>query len=108
MSLKSLLSKLLLEARTRSALSQRDLARRGGTAQSVVARIELGGTRPTTATLERLVDAAGFELEVSLRPKAVLDPRMLDDVPRILRLEPGDRLREVGNISRLTALARRA
>lgn len=89
-------------------MSQRGLAERAGTAQSVVARIELGTTSPTTQTLDRLVDAAGFELELTLRPKAVLDPQILDDVPRILRLSPEDRLREVANIGRLFAQARRA
>jgi hypothetical protein len=32
---------------------------------------------------------------------------MLADVPRILRLSPEDRLREVGNVARFTAAARR-
>ncbi len=89
-------------------MSQRQLAARARTAQSVVARIELGETRPTTETLERLVNAAGFELAVSLRPRAVLDRQVLDDVPRILRLRPEDRLREVANLDRLFASARRA
>jgi transcriptional regulator with XRE-family HTH domain len=105
---KPLSEKILLDARRRAGLSQRGLAERAGTAQSVVARIELGTTSPTTQTLDRLVDAAGFELELTLRPKAVLDPQILDDVPRILRLSPEDRLREVANIGRLFAQARRA
>lgn len=102
---KLLLDNLLREARGRAGLSQRGLARRAGTAQSVVARIELGTTSPTTETLERLVDAAGFELEFSIRPKLVLDPQELDDVPRILRLSPENRLREVGNLSRFITAA---
>lgn len=100
--------RILLDARRRAGLSQRHLARRAGTAQSVVARIELGETSPTTETLERLVGAAGFELNVSLRPKALLDPQVLDDVPRILRLAPEDRLREVANVARLAAAVRSA
>ena len=74
----------------------------------MVARIELGATRPTTETLERLVQAAGFELALTVRPRAVLDRQVLDDVPRILRLSPEDRLREVANLARLLAQARRA
>jgi transcriptional regulator with XRE-family HTH domain len=108
MARKPLSSALLLDARRRARLSQRQLARRARTAQSVVARIELGATRPTTETLERLVHAAGFELALTLRPRAVLDRQMLDDVPRILRLSPEDRLREVANLARLLAQARRA
>ncbi len=88
-------------------MTQLGLARRAGTTQSVVARIELGTTSPATTTLERLLAAAGFELEVTLRPKPVLDPQLLDDMPRIRRLSPEDRLREVANINRLPTAARR-
>ncbi len=97
----------MIDARERSGLSQRALARRAGTAQSVVARIELGTTSPTTDTLGRLVEAAGFELRMSLVPKLVLDPQELGDVPRILGLSPEQRLREVANIDRFLAAARR-
>jgi hypothetical protein len=57
---------LLRQARTRAGLSQRDLAERAGTSQSVVARVESGVTDPGTATLLGLLDAAGFELRVAL------------------------------------------
>ena len=107
MASKLLSNQILLDARERAGLSQRALALRAGTAQSVVARIELGATSPTTATLRRLLDAAGFELGMSLRPKLVLDSRELDDVPRILGLTPEQRLREVANVDRLVAAARR-
>jgi transcriptional regulator with XRE-family HTH domain len=108
MARKPLSAWLLLDARGRANLSQRQLAQRARTAQSVVARIELGRTQPTTDTLERLVNAAGFELAVSLRPRVVLDRQVLDDVPRILRLSPENRLREVANLNRLVASVRRA
>jgi len=62
------LAALLKDARIRAGLSQRALAEKGGTSQSVVARIELGITSPTTATLNRLLEAAGQALDVSLRP----------------------------------------
>lgn len=88
-------------------MSQRSLAKRANTAQSVVARIELGETSPTLRTLERLLEAAGFELELGVHPKPVLDRQLLDDVPRIRRLSPEDRLREVANLSRLVSSARR-
>jgi len=104
---KPLSTSILLDARERSGLSQRALAQRAGTAQSVVARIELGATSPTTDTLRRLLDAAGFELGMSLRPKLVLDPQELNDVPRILGLTPEQRLLEVANIDRLVVAARR-
>ncbi len=97
---------LLATARERSGMTQRELARRARTAQSVVARIELSETSPSLRTLSRLLRAAGFELSSTLRRIAV-DPAMLDDVPRILALTPEERLREVGQVSRFISAARR-
>ncbi len=98
---------LLKEARRRVGLSQRALARRAGTSQSVVARIELGITDPSSGTLGSLLEAAGFELIVRLEPAAIVETHMLDDVRRILSLTPEERLREVANLSRFLAEARR-
>jgi len=95
-------------ARTRAGLSQRQLAHRAGTTQSVVARIELGETSPTWDTLTRLVAAAGFDLDARLTLRPVAQSHMLADVPRILGLTPEERLREVANASRFAAAARRA
>ncbi len=98
---------LLRTARTRAALSQRKLASRAGTSQSVVARIELGVTDPSCETLSRLLAAAGFDLDAELSVRAAIDPHMLDDVARILRLTPEERLAEIANASRLTTAVRR-
>jgi transcriptional regulator with XRE-family HTH domain len=100
-------ARLLLAARTSAGLSQRALARRAGTAQSVVARIEAGDSSPTWATLERLLGGAGFLVQADLEPRPVLDRQLLDDVPRILRLSPEDRLREVANVARFLTGASR-
>ncbi len=99
-------AKLLHAARERGGLTQRELAKRAGTAQSVVARIELGETSPSWSTLERLLEAAGFALSTSLR-RVQVDPQLLDDVPRILALSPEQRLREVAQVSRFLSGARR-
>jgi predicted transcriptional regulator len=100
-------ARLLTLARDRAGLTQRELARRAGTAQSVVARIEVGQTSPTVETLTRLLAAAGFELRSELVVRPVVDTHMLDDVSRILAMSPEERLREVANISRFEAAARR-
>ena len=99
---------VLEQVRSRAGLSQRALAKRARTAQSVVARIESGEAIPTLGTLDRLVAACGYELELGVQPKPVLDRQLLDDVPRILRLTPEQRLREVAALSRFVAGARRA
>lgn len=70
----SQVSGALAKARTAAALTQRELAQRARTAQSVVARIERGQANPTIGTLERLLDVAGFELGVEIVPKSSADP----------------------------------
>lgn len=94
-------SRLLIEARRRTGLSQRALARRARTSQSVVARIENGSASPSWQTLEHLLHAAGFELSTTLMPKLQGRSHMLKDVPRILRLTPEERLNELRNAARL-------
>ena len=100
-------ARLLRSARERAGLSQRELARRAGTAQSVIARIELGITQPAAGNLERLLDAAGFRVSISLVPKERASTHMLDDVARILAMTPEERLLEVANASRFLSAARR-
>jgi transcriptional regulator with XRE-family HTH domain len=99
-------AELLSSARLHSGLSQRDLARKARTAQSVVARIELGQTSPSWTTLVRLLKAAGFRLAAGLK-RIDVDPTLLDDVSRILRLTPEERLLEVAQVSRFVSAARR-
>lgn len=91
---------LLHQARTRAGLSQRALAQRAGTAQSVIARIERGQTSPTWDTLERLLKAASYEVVAHAEPRVVVGSHMLDDVLRILAMTPEQRMQEIKNVSR--------
>lgn len=99
-------AKLLRQARRRAGLSQRALAKRARTAQSVIARIERGQTSPTWDTLARLLKATGFDMRAQIEPSAVVGSHMLKEVPRILRMTPEDRLEEVKNLSRFLSSAR--
>ena len=99
---------LVREARRGAGISQRELARRAGTAQSVVTRIERGQTSPSAETLARLLEAAGYDLHAELWPAPAAASHMLEDIPRILRLAPEDRLREVAKLARFVGAARRA
>lgn len=58
---------LLRDTRVRHGLSQTRLARRAGTTQAVVSRIERGEASPSIATLRRLLGAMGWELDAGLR-----------------------------------------
>lgn len=59
---------LLREARMRAGLSQSELARRVGIAQSVISFYESGRRQPSLPTLAVLLDATGFPLDVHLAP----------------------------------------
>jgi ribosome-binding protein aMBF1 (putative translation factor) len=61
----------VIDVRNRAGLTQEELARRMGTTQPVVARLESGRTRPSMRTLERLAEATGSRLLISFAP---LDP----------------------------------
>src|ERR1039457_4922175 len=98
---------LLVRARAKAGIAQRELAARAHTSQSVIARIERGQTIPGVETLDHLLAAAGFELRRTLSPKPVVHSHMLADSARILTLSPVERLREVANVSRFVAGARR-
>ena len=57
---------MLRDARSRAGLSQSELARRAGVAQSVVSEYEAGKRQPALPTLARLVAATGHELTIGL------------------------------------------
>jgi transcriptional regulator with XRE-family HTH domain len=84
-------SSLVRSARQRAGLTQTELAERAGTTQPVVARAERSDAKPTLDTLERLLDAAGYELELRARPR----PRPAVDESQIverLGWTPAERL----------------
>lgn len=56
------------EVRRLSGLTQKQLASRAGTSQAAVARYESGVSNPSTATLQRITRAAGFEVRIDLVP----------------------------------------
>jgi DNA-binding XRE family transcriptional regulator len=59
----------LIEARTRAGLTQEQLARRMKTTQAVIARLEGGGSKPSTRTLERYAEATGSRLRITFEPE---------------------------------------
>jgi ribosome-binding protein aMBF1 (putative translation factor) len=58
----------LIKARTEAGLTQQQVAARMNTTQAVVARLEAGGRRPSTRTLERFARATGHRLKISFEP----------------------------------------
>ena len=59
----------MIGARVRAGMTQAQVAKKMGTTQSVVARIESGTHLPSMKTLERYADAVGANLCLSLAPR---------------------------------------
>jgi len=94
---------LIREARRVGGLTQAELARRLGTTQSAVSNWERGRDTPRVDTLARILEACGFEADMTFR--------RLDDVDRAqirqnLAMTPAARLESVRNVSSLRAKAR--
>ena len=60
----------MIEARSRAGMTQEQVARRMKTTQAVIARLEGGGSKPSTRTLERYAKATGSRLRISFEPEA--------------------------------------
>jgi ribosome-binding protein aMBF1 (putative translation factor) len=56
------LARAIIQARVQSGLTQEELAKRMGTTQSVVARLESGKRLPSIRTLRRVAEATGTRL----------------------------------------------
>jgi transcriptional regulator with XRE-family HTH domain len=100
---------LIRTAREAQGVSQAALARRLGTSQPAIARLESGRGNPTVLTLRRALDALGHELELASAPRASsgVDATL---VRRQLRLTPAERVsgfeRAYRNVRRTVATAR--
>ena len=68
------LASAVIDVRNRAGLTQEELARKMGTTQPVVARLESGRSRPSMRTLERLADATGSRLLISFAPRSAKRP----------------------------------
>ena len=62
-------AKAVIAARNRAGLTQTELARRMGTTQPVVARMEGGRVQPSLQTLQRLAKATGSKLMIRFEPR---------------------------------------
>jgi transcriptional regulator with XRE-family HTH domain len=81
-------SGMLRDARRRSGLTQRALARRAGVPQPTVARIESGVVTPRVDTLDRLLAVCGRALDSVERPGSGVDRTLIRER---LRLSVSDR-----------------
>ncbi len=75
-------------ARRSAGLTQRELARRAGVPQPTIARIESGHQMPRADTLDKLLRACGWELDMTLRRGEGEDRSLIG---HWLSLTPSDR-----------------
>ncbi|MBQ9615751.1 MAG: helix-turn-helix transcriptional regulator [Selenomonadaceae bacterium] len=59
----------LIDARTSSNLTQKELSERTGIAQTEISRLENGSRNPSIKLLQRLADGMGMMLNISFTPK---------------------------------------
>lgn len=100
----SMAGRMVREARRRATLTQRELATKSGIPQATIARIERGRADPRVNTLDRLLAACEFGLEVMPRLGIGIDRTQIH---ALLRLTPSERLTvAVANDRHFVALRR--
>lgn len=97
---------LIRQHREAQRLSQRALARRAGTTQAAVSRIERGLTAPTWETLRALLLAMGFEPD--LRARRMIGRWDPVHLAALRERSPAERLELAMSANRLAGRLRRA
>ena len=97
--------RLLVHARRRAGLTQRQLAERTGIPQPAIARIERQRVSPTFDTMERLLAGTGHQLEVARRIGEGVDRTLIQSARS---LTPEQRLLAAGAAGRNLSAFRRA
>lgn len=98
----SIAASLIRHARQVAGLTQHTLSARVGVTQASISRIEDGKTSPRLETLDRLLEACGFTLELAPRLGLGVDRTAIRE---LLRLSPAERARiaveEARNLERI-------
>lgn len=58
----------LIDARNEAGITQTELSRRTGIAQTDISKLERGNGNPSLKTLKRLADGLGMTLELKFKP----------------------------------------
>lgn len=98
------------DARIASGVSQRSLARRAGTSQAAISRIERGLEEPTLERFEQILAGLGWKLETDLVPIAEheAEPRRLWETARMSPQERFDAALAAARFAREIERARRS
>jgi transcriptional regulator with XRE-family HTH domain len=93
----SMAGRMLRFARSRAKLTQRELAAKAGVPQETIARIERGRADPRLGTLDSLLEACGYGLEVEPRLGIGVDRTQ---IRALLELSPSERLERALEVDR--------
>lgn len=63
------LAKAIIEARVKRKISQAELAKRAGTGQAVISRLEGMRAKPSLSLIRRVADALGLKTEIHFTPR---------------------------------------
>ncbi len=97
---------ILRAARLRHGVDQRTMARRAGTTQAQISRIERGEISPTVGMLERLLLALGERLELRGVALAAGNRSTAELRSDLTELSPGERVAQAAELSHaLTQIA---
>ena len=69
------LIRAMVDARLHQHLTQKELAKKTGIAQTEISKIENGSRNPSIRILQRLADGMGLRLEISFVPKKLQTTR---------------------------------
>jgi transcriptional regulator with XRE-family HTH domain len=92
-------SELLRRERLRRGLDQAGLARRSGTTQTYISRIERGAVSPSARTMQRLLHSMGLELVLDARPLTPGNASTRDLRADFLHLSPAERVEQAMELS---------
>lgn len=60
----------IIEARIKRGITQEELAKRMGTGQAVISRLEGMNARPSISLIQRVADALGLKVELKFTPRS--------------------------------------
>ena len=63
------IARSIIEARIKNNISQEELARKMGTGQAVISRLEGANASPSLSLIKRLANALGLKVELRLTPR---------------------------------------
>lgn len=63
------IAKAIIDARIRKKITQEQLAKKAGTGQAVISRLENMNGKPSLALIQRVADALGLRTQIQFLPK---------------------------------------